>query len=61
MKKALALLLSLVLLVAFTFTVACKKEEPKKPEAPAVTAPAAPAPAPGAPAAPAKPAEAPKK
>ncbi len=59
MKKALALLLSLVLFVAFTFTVACKKEEPKKPEAPAVSAPAAPAP--GAPAAPAKPAEAPKK
>ncbi len=53
MKKALALLLSLVLFVAFTFTVACKKEEPKKPEAPAVSAPAAPAPAPGAPAAPA--------
>lgn len=63
-KKALALILSLMLLVAFTLSVGCKKaEEPKAPEAPAAPAPA---PAPEKPAeapapAPEKPAEAPKK
>ncbi|MDA8215692.1 MAG: hypothetical protein M0Z64_10520 [Nitrospiraceae bacterium] len=63
MKKVLAFILSLMLLVAFTFAVGCKKaEEPKAPEAPAP----APAPAPEKPAeapapAPEKPAEAPKK
>jgi len=62
MKKVLAFILALMLLVAFTFAVGCKKaEEPKAPEAPAAPAPA-PAPAPEAPApAPEKPAEAPKK
>lgn len=51
LKKIIALILSLVLVVAFALTIAgCKKaEEP----APAPAAPAAPAEAPAAPAAPA--------
>lgn len=60
MKKILALILSLVLLVAFTFTIGCKKaEEPKAPaEAPAPV----PAPAPAPETTPEQaPAEAPKK
>ncbi len=64
MKKVLALILSLMLLVAFTLTVGCKKaEEPKAPEAPApAPAPEQPAPAPEQPAqAPEQPAEASKK
>lgn len=67
MKKVLALILSILLLVAFTMSVGCKKAEEKKPEAPMAPAPEKPAPAPEqkpaeAPApAPEKPAEAPKK
>lgn len=61
MKKIIALILSVMLLVVFAFSVGCKKaEEPKAPEAPApapAPAPEAPAPAPT----PEKPAEAPKK
>jgi hypothetical protein len=63
-KKVLALILSVVLLVAFTFAVGCKKaDEPKpveapKPPAEAPKAPDTPAPAPAP--APEKPAEAPK-
>ncbi len=64
MKKIIALVLSLMLLVAFS--IGCKPAEQPKQEAPAPAAPAAPekpaeAPAaPAAPAAPEKPAEAPK-
>ena len=51
MKKVIALILSLLLIVAFALTVAgCKKAEAPKP-----AAPAAPAEAPAAPAAPAAP------
>lgn len=55
MKKITALMLSLILMVAFALTIGCKKEEPKPAEtAPAATpapaAPATPAPAPAAPA-----------
>jgi len=60
MKKIIALVLSLMLLVAFT--IGCKPAEQPKQEAPAPAAPAAPekpAEAPAAPAAPEKPAEAP--
>ncbi len=59
MKKVLALILSVILLVAFTFSVGCKKaEEPKAPEAPAPAPAPEPAPAPAPEPAPA---EAPKK
>lgn len=47
MKKVLALVLSVMLLVAFTFSVGCKPAEEKKPEVPAAPAPTpAPTPAP---------------
>lgn len=63
MKKVLAILLSLVLVVAFSFTIGCKQAEPPKPapkpaEAPPATpaeAPKAPEKAPEAPKAPEKP------
>jgi hypothetical protein len=62
MKRIIALILSVMILIVFAFSMGCKKaEEPKAPEAPA-EAPA-PAPAPEKPAeapAPEKPAEAPK-
>jgi len=58
MKKVIALVLSLMLLVAFT--VGCKPAETPKPEAPApATAPAPETPAPAPAPAPEKPAEAP--
>ena len=58
MKKIIALVLSLMLLVAFT--VGCKPAETPKPEAPApATAPAPETPAPATAPAPEKPAEAP--
>jgi hypothetical protein len=58
MKKVIALVLSLMLLVAFT--VGCKPAETPKPEAPApATAPAPETPAPATAPAPEKPAEAP--
>ncbi|MFA5354445.1 MAG: hypothetical protein WC291_09455 [Thermodesulfovibrionales bacterium] len=62
MKKTFAFILSLMLLVAFTFAIGCKKAEEMAPaEAPAPATEPAPAPAPApeqaAPAAPAAPAE----
>ncbi|MCE5194240.1 MAG: hypothetical protein LLF28_02110 [Nitrospiraceae bacterium] len=62
MKKTMAIILSLVLIVAFALVVSgCKKaEQPKAPEAPVAApaapekAPAAPEKAPAAPVAPAK-------
>ncbi len=63
MKKILAIILSVMLIVVFAFSMGCKKaEEPKAPEAPApapAPAPEQPAPAPAP--APEQPAEAPKK
>lgn len=54
MKKIIALLLTLMLIVAFTLSVGCKKaEEPKPAEAPAPAPEASPAPAPEASPAPA--------
>ena len=51
MKKVLAIILSLLFVVTFSFAVVgCKKAEEQKPAAPAKTE--APAPAPAAPAAP---------
>ena len=53
LKKIIALILSLVLVVAFALTIAgCKKAEEPAPATPAAPAeaPAAPAPAPAAPA-----------
>lgn len=45
MKKILALILSVVLVIAFTMAIGCKKAEEQKPaEAPAPQAPAQPAP-----------------
>lgn len=60
MKKILAILLCLVLAIAFTMAIGCKKAEEQKPaEAPAPAAPeqapAQPAPAQPAPAQPAQP------
>ncbi|MDH5201800.1 MAG: hypothetical protein OEZ31_01455 [Nitrospirota bacterium] len=63
MKKVLAILLSLVLVVAFSFTVGCQKAEPPKPApkpAEAPPAPKAPEKAPEATKAPEKAPEAPK-
>jgi flagellar basal body L-ring protein FlgH len=43
-KKVLAIVLSLILAIAFTMTIGCKKAEEKKPaEAPAPAQPAQPA------------------
>ena len=58
MKRILALLLSLILIVAFGLTIGCKKAEEPKKEAPA---PMAPAPAPEKPAETPAPAPAPGK
>lgn len=61
MKRFLAILLSLVLVVAFSFTVGCKKAEPPVPAKPAEAPKPAVAPPPEAPApAPEKAPEAPK-
>jgi hypothetical protein len=60
-KKVLAIVLSLILAIAFTMTIGCKKAEEKKPaEAPVPAQPAQPeqAPAQPAPAQPAQPAPA---